>query len=131
MAENGTRDAVPGLLEAIRQNKFDSPTPLGPYHLQWLAAFSIVHRDPWSKADAWLAENLDNQLTLLIDHDDAAEVGATAAGLLLARHQQRPTAFGLQAVSDSQLAELKLTGYRYTAADGAQRVRQWWKKQGK
>ena len=119
----------PGLLEAIRQKKFLPPTPLGPYRLQWLAALSIARRDPWPDVDAWLGENLDNQQTVIIDHDEAAEIGATAAGLLLARHQQRPEAFGLQAAVDSQLAQLKLHGFRYGTPDDLQRVRQWWKRQ--
>ncbi len=77
------------------------PTPLGPYRLQWLAAFSIAHRDPWPEVDAWLAENIDNQQTLIIDHADAAEIGATAAGLLLTRNGGSPAAFGLQATADA------------------------------
>ena len=114
LALDGTREAVPGLLEAMRQKKFMSPTPLGPYRLQWLAALSIARRDPWPDVDAWLAENIDNQQTVIIDHDEAAEIGATAAGLLLTRHEQRPEAFGLQAAADPQLAELKLPGFRYS-----------------
>ena len=74
------RSAPPGLVEAIRQKRFRSPTPLGPYRLQWLAAFSIAHRDPWPEVDVWLAENIDNQETVISDHAEAAEIGATAAG---------------------------------------------------
>ena len=129
LALNGTREAAPGLLEAIRQKRFRSPTPLGPYRLEWLAAFSIARRDPWPEADAWLAENIENQQTLLIDRAEAAEIGATAAGLLLTRHAERPEAFGLQRTIDSQLAELKLPGFRYSTPDDVQRVHQWWKRQ--
>ena len=153
MAVNGTREAVPGLLEAIRQKKFRSPTPSGPYRLQWLAAFSIARRDPWPEVNAWLAENIDNRQAVGIDHDEwgrrtrprastedngktavaghdeATEIGATAAGLLLARHGEGPEAFGLQATADARFAELKLSGFRYAAPDDVQRVRQWWKRQ--
>ncbi len=129
LAVNGTREAVPGLLESIRQKRFISPTPLGPYRLEWLAAFSIARRDPWPDVDVWLAENIENQQTLLIDHADAAEIGATAASVLLTRHVERPEAFGLQRTVDSQLAELKLPGYRYSAPGDVQRVRQWWNRQ--
>ena len=129
LAVDGTQEAAPGLLEAMRQKKFMSPTPLGPYRLQWLAAFSIARRDPWPDVDAWLAENIDNQETVIIDHAEAAEIGATAAGLLLTRHEERPEAFGLQATVDPQLAELKLPGFRYATPDDAERVRQWWKRQ--
>ena len=118
-----------GLVEAIRQKKFMSPTPLGPYRWQWLAAFSIARRDPWPDLDTWLAENIDNQETVTIDHDEAAEIGATAAGLLLARHGESAQAFGLRAAADAKLAELKLIGFRYGVPDDVQRVRQWWKRQ--
>ena len=129
LAVNGTREAAPGLVEAIRQKKFMSPTPLGPYRLEWVAALSIAHRDPWPDVDAWLAENIDNQQTIIIDHDDAAEIGATAAGLLLLRHDERPSAFGLREAADPQLTELKLPGFRYGAADVPQRVHRWWQRQ--
>ncbi|MGA2258026.1 MAG: hypothetical protein ABSG53_25455 [Thermoguttaceae bacterium] len=129
LALDGTRESAPGLLEAIRQKKFMSPTPLGPYRLQWLAALSIARRDPWPDVDAWLAENIDNQETVIIDHAEAPQIGATAAGLLLTRHDERPHAFGLRATPDSQLAELKLPGFRYAVPDDVQRVRQWWKRQ--
>jgi hypothetical protein len=129
LAHDGTHEAAPGLLEAIRQKKFLPPTPLGPYRLEWLAALSIANRDPWPDADAWLADNFDNKETVIIDHADAAEIGATAAGLLLSRHGEQPQAFGLQAVIDSQLTELKLPGYRYGAPEAVERFRKWWKRQ--
>jgi hypothetical protein len=129
LAVDGTREAAPGLLEAIREGKFMSPTPLDPYRLQWLAAFSIASRDPWPNVDSWLAENIENQETVIIDQSEAAEIGATAAGLLLTRHGERPAAFRLQSVIDPQLKELNLPGFRYATPDGVQRVRQWWKQQ--
>ena len=134
LARDGTREAAPGLVEAIRQGKFNSPTPLSPYRLPWLAALAIAHRDPWPDVHAWLAENIDNRQTLIIDRDDAVEIGATAAGLLLARHGKRPQAFGLQSLDDPQLVDLKLPGFRYAdhgymvPEDAVQKVRQWWKR---
>ena len=112
----------------MRQKKFLSPTPLSSYRLEWLAAFAIAHRDPWPAVDAWLADNIDNRETLVIDHDGSAEIGATAAGLLLLRHEGRPEALGLRAVADSRLAELKLPGFRYAMPDDSERVRIWWKR---
>ena len=129
LALDGTQEAAPGLLEAIRQKRFRSPGPLSPYRLQWLGVLSIARRDPWPNLDAWLAENIDNQETVLIDHTEAAEIGATAAGLLLTRHKRQPEDFGLRAVIDSQLAELQLPGFRYGTPDDVQRVRGWWQAQ--
>ena len=129
LALDGRQEAVPGLLEAIRQKRVLSPTPLGPYRWQWLAALSIARRDPWPEVDAWLAENIDNQQTLIIDHAEAPEIGATAAGLLLNRRQEQPEAFGLQAATDSELAEMNLPGFRYRTPDDVQRVRKWWQRE--
>jgi hypothetical protein len=126
LALDGTRDALPGLVDAIRQKRFQSPGPLGPYRLEWLAAFSIARRDPWPGVDAWLAESLENQQPLLIDHSEAAEVGATAAGLLLTRHHQRPDSFGLLSAADPHMIDLNVAGYRYGSPEDAQRVRKWW-----
>jgi hypothetical protein len=155
LAVEGTREAVPRLLEAIRRRRFRPPTAASPYRQQWLAALSIARRDPWPEVDTWLAQNIENRQALLITHDEwgrrtsrsasgggnrqsvvvetdeAAEIGATAAGVLLVRHEQRPEAFGLQAVVDTRLSALKLPGFRYRAADDVQRVRQWWKEQAR
>jgi hypothetical protein len=126
LAIDGTREAVPSLLDAIRQKRFLPPTPLAPYRLEWLAAFSIARRDPWPGVDAWLAENLENREKLDIGHNDAAEIGATAAGLLLERNHENAGSFGLQLVVDPHLLDYKVSGYTYAAADDVQKVRKWW-----
>ncbi len=126
LAIDGTRDALPGLADAIRQKRFLPPTPLAPYRLEWLAAFSIARRDPWPGVDVWLAENIENQQTLDIGHNDAAEIGPTAAGLLLERNHESPGAFGLLSAADPHLLEYKVFGYTYAAADDVQKVRKWW-----
>jgi hypothetical protein len=126
LAIDGTRDALPSLVDAIRQKRFLPPTPLAPYRLEWLAAFSIARRDPWLGVDAWLAENLDNRQTLDIGHNDSAEIGATAAGLLLERNHENAGAFGLRLAVDPHLQDYKVSGYTYEAADDVQKVRKWW-----
>jgi hypothetical protein len=126
LAIDGTREALPALLGAIQQKRFLPPTPLAPYRLEWLAAFSIARRDPWPGVDAWLAENIDNQLTLDIGHNDSAEVGATAAGLLLERNHENPGSFGLRSSVDPHLQEYKVSGYTYSTPDRAEKVRKWW-----
>jgi hypothetical protein len=113
-------------LDAIRQKRFLPPTPLAPYRLEWLAAFSIARRDPWPGVDAWLAENIENRQTLDVGHNEAAEVGATAAGLLLERNREHPGAFGLVSAVDPHLLEYKVSGYTYAAPDDVQKVRKWW-----
>jgi len=129
LAIDGTRQALPGLVDAIRQKRFLSPTPLAPYRMEWLAALSIAQRDPWPGVDAWLAENLENRQALDISRSDAADIGATAAALLLERHHLEPREFGLQRVVDPHLWDMKVNGYTFVSADDAQLVRKWWSRQ--
>ena len=126
LAIDGTRDALPGLVDAIRQKRFLPPTPLAPYRLEWLAAFSIARRDPWPGVDIWLAENIENRQTLDAGHNESAEIGPTAAGLLLERNHESPGAFGLISAADPHLLDYKVSGYTYAAADDVQKVRKWW-----
>lgn len=140
LAIDGTREAIPGLLDAIRQKRI-LPPKSAPYRFEWLAAFSIARRDPWPGVDAWLAENLDNREELDVSHSDAAEIGATAAAILLDRHREKPADYGLQLVVDPHLLNYKVVGYSYAAADplpsggeprgrpGVSRVRKWWMQQ--
>jgi hypothetical protein len=55
----------------------------------------------------------------------AAEVGATAAALLLARHRQLFAEFGVQPSGDATLTAIGLTGYRFATPAGRRRVLQW------
>ena len=61
-----TKDAMPGLAEAIAKGRFLPPNSRGHYRLHWLAALSIAARDPWPAADAWLAGQI-GQTELLIE----------------------------------------------------------------
>ena len=72
----------------------------GPVPAGVAGRFSIARRDSWPGLDAWLAENVENRQTLDIGHNDAAEIGATAAGLLLERNHEHPGTFGLLSAVD-------------------------------
>lgn len=54
------------------------------------------------------------------------ELGATAAGLLLTRHQEEPSQFGLAAANDPLFDAARLAGYRFPAASARERVERWW-----
>lgn len=122
LAADGTRDAVPGLLAAIEQNRFLPPSEPSPYRLDWIAALSIAHRDPWSEIDQWLARAVASGQKLKLFDESGAEVGATAAAVLLARHGQRFADFGLQPVGDDTLTAMGLSGYRFVNPACRQRV---------
>ena len=128
LAGDGTREAIPGLLEAIRQKRFLPPTSLGPYQLHWLAALAIARREPWPEVESWLVDQLGNSEIMVLGRSEGPEVGAAAAGLLLKRHQERPEAFGLESAPESLLTSFGIAGYRFRSPADARRVEAWWKK---
>ena len=91
---------------------------MGPYRLQWLAALrspTAILGPRWMPVWRKTSKTRKPCSSIIAE---APEIGATAAGLLLTRHGERPEAFGLQDTGDSQLAELKLPGFRYGARRG-------------
>jgi len=126
LATEGTRAAIPGLLRAIRGGRFLPPTPQAPYQLPWIAALAIAARDPWPSIDAWLGELVGRADPLVTGRTSGPELGATAAGLLLTRHQQEPSQFGLTAAGDPLFDAARLAGYRFLAPSARERVERWW-----
>ncbi len=135
LAAEGTREAAPGLLAAIEQNRFQPPSEEAPYRLDWIAALAIAQRDPWPEADAWLARAISNQQALRLAaepaDEPAAEIGATAAAILLVRHGQQPIQFGLEPAADEPMAAMGLAGYRFCDPASRQRVLQWHKERAR
>ena len=142
LATEGTNLAIPGLLDAIGKDRFLPPTTTGPYQFQWLAALAIAARDPWPEVDAWLAGligsvNGHSADPLVIGRRDSvnghsvnghsAELGATAAALLLKRHRQPSFQFGLEPVADPLLGRLGLEGYRRVSPDTQKKMLNWWR----
>ncbi len=152
LALDGSKDAMPGLAEAIAKNRFLPPTLLAPYRLEWLAVLSIAARDPWPGVDRWLADRIGQsgslvegpsskaevdaagshflgQTKLMRGLPSAAEVGATAAALLLKRHGQQPAKFGLLQAPEPLMRTLHVDGYRFGSADASAKVQQWWRQE--
>ena len=125
----GNHRAMAGLLAALDAGRFLPPTADPPYRLGWLAALAIAHRDPRPGTDAWLAGLVERKELLVEKSGDAPELAATAAALLLKRHQQEPSLFGLEPCGAEVLTEAGLTGYRFHSAADRQKVRQWWNRQ--
>jgi len=128
LALEGTRLAVPGLLKAIEEHRFLPPTNVSRYRLHWLAALSIAVRDPWPGVDDWLAAQVGQTEMLIHPHPAAAEVGATAAGVLLRRHGQVPSQFELKPVGDPLLGQYRIDGYRFAREDARKTVLRWWRQ---
>jgi hypothetical protein len=127
LAARGNREAIPGLLEAIRKGRFAPSKPRSPLKFPWVAALTIAVRDPWPEVDTWLAGLVERPELLVEGQFDAApELGATAAALLLERHQEPPARFGLQPAGQQWLARFKIAGYRFAEGSSPQEVKNWW-----
>jgi hypothetical protein len=126
LASEGTKDALPGLTDAIAKGIFLPPTYLAPYRLHWLAAFSIAARDPWPDVDKWLASQIGSTEALIDGRPSSAVVGATAAALLLKRHGRTPAPFNLQPAADPLLLKLHVDGYRFSDEQSPKKIQAWW-----
>lgn len=129
LAIDGTKQAIPGLLDAIQRKRILPPTSMGPYWLSWLAALSVANRDPWTGVDAWLSGIVGNREILVLGRTEGPEVGATAARILLKRHHEPLGPFDLEAAPESLLATtFGIDGYRYRSPKGPEQVQAWWKR---
>ena len=129
LAVDGTRAAMPGLLEAIDRGRFLPPGSTAPYRLHHVAALSIAIRDPWPSVDAWLAGSIARNEMLVEGRPGGPESGATAAAVLLERHRRQPGPFELQPAPDPVLARIGVDGYRFGSAEAPRRVQQWWERE--
>lgn len=129
LALDGTKDALPGLTDAIAKNAFLPPTTAAPYRWPWIAAFSIAARNPWPDVDVWLADHMDAHDALVEGDPSSPDVGATAAALLLSRHGGAPDQLDLQPTADPVLTKLRVDGYRFTSDEARKKVKQWWEEQ--
>jgi len=126
LALTGTKEAIPELLAAIEKGCFMPPTAAAPQRVHWIAALSIARRDPWPESDAWLAKQIANEELLVWGREGGAEVGATAAGLLLTRHGEKPARFDLERSPEPLLMHCRIEGYRFADEEARRKTQQWW-----
>jgi len=128
LAAEGTQSAGPGLVRAIEEHRFLPPTSVAPYRLEYVAALAIAQRDPWARADQWLASQIRQSEPLIDGRPTGPELGATAAAVLLERHERSAAGFGLEAAADPLLLQLGVPGHRFAAERERGRVEQWWQR---
>jgi hypothetical protein len=128
LAVDGTKEAIPGLLRAMDKRRFLPPTPACPYQLPWMAALSIAARDPWPEVDQWLGGLITRDDMLVEGAAEAPQLGATAAAVLLGRHGQSLSAFGLQKAT-GPFPRPPIDGYRFSSPDVQKQVQQWWQQE--
>ena len=126
LAQSGTREAIPGLLKAMDEGRFPPSVADSKYDLPAIAALAIAARDPWPKVNAWLAGCIKRADPLVLDSDRGPELGATAAGVLLNRHRQTPSDFGLEPLADPFFLNVNLLGYRFADKGAREQIVKWW-----
>lgn len=144
LAERGTPEAVPGLLEALSKDRLLAPTAESPYAWGWIAALAIAVRAPWPEVDQWLASLLGrtDPLRILLPHEktmkrvssDPPQLGATAAWLLLHRCPSAEVPLNiLQMVQPVSLPEnllekkYKISPCRFQEPRASEEILRWWK----
>lgn len=128
LAENGTREVLPSLVEAGRRGRLPAPTEEVRLNVGWLAVFKIADRDPWPGLDDCLAGMIDIARPISTIGDPPPEVGATAAAMLLTRHGENLSDFGVAEVTDQELRGLGVPASRFTTPAARQQVIEWWQR---
>jgi hypothetical protein len=148
LADRGTQEAAPGLLEALAKDHIFPPSERGRCAWGWIAALAIAARDPWPEVDEWLAsvvprtDPLYIQSSSLMDKGalpaEPPQLGATAAGLLLRRNRiltertERSDGLDISAkLLQSTLgwipSKYKLFGFRFSHPTAPEEFLRWWK----
>lgn len=117
----GTKDAAPGLMNAIREKRFLATTPNYPIGWEWMALLRIAQRDPWQDVDRDLISLVGSSESLAHPETSASELGATAAAILLERHGESPIEWGIEVVDEQPFDTLPLQPRRFLSAEARQR----------
>jgi hypothetical protein len=97
LAVDGSHELVPALVEAAQSGRMKKLQTDQPHAIPWIAALAIARRDPWPEVDQWLTSLIERRDPITFGNDEACELGATAAALLAARHNEPIERFGLVA----------------------------------
>ncbi len=136
----GTTEVLEGISRGVDNNRLPGLTPEVGAHPAWTAALVISKRAIATQTtnsreanllDQWLAKQIVRSEKFL--SESAAEVGATAAALLVTRHGRRVEEFGLRAVQVDELQQRELAAlgttveaYRFNDESSRRKVIGWW-----
>jgi len=126
LATRGTQEAAPGLIRAAAAGRFLPPSAQVPYRFEWVAALAIAGRDPWPRVDAWLAGLVQRDEGLIVGRSQPPQLGATAAALLLKRHDQPPAEFDLEPDAEVFFNQFGVVGYRFASPQAKSKLLAWW-----
>jgi hypothetical protein len=97
LAVDGSNEVVPALVEAAQGGRLKQLATDQPHSIPWIAALAIARRDPWPEVDQWLSSLIERHEPITFGSDEACDLGATAAAILAARHNEPVERFGLEA----------------------------------
>jgi hypothetical protein len=128
LAKIGTQEAVSALESVAERGDMAKLTAESPYNMAWIAALTIARRAPWPQVDDWLCGLVERNELLVAGDDPIADLGATAAALLLKRHDLSSEYFGLELLDDIYLRRFGLVGGHFTAVEKRKEVIRWWRE---
>jgi hypothetical protein len=124
LAQFGSIDAMPGLMEAERTERILIPAGDVRIRAGYLALLAIAARSPPSDANPWLAALAARHEPCLESATARADVSASAAALLLARLGRTASTFDL-AETESPIPSLSVGLYHFRSEDGRRRFADW------
>lgn len=127
VARTATSEAGPALAAAVEAGRIKPADDGQSLRLDLLSLLNLASRAPWRDLDVWLAEQIDRTDPIDIADAAAADIGATAAALLVRRAGEEPSTFGLErsAIHFEALADM---AFRFTRPTGRDEVRNWWRE---
>jgi len=129
MSRIGTQEAVPAIEKLARSGALGKPKYPNRIEVAWVALLAIANRDPWPEIDPWLASLIDEKIPLTTDPQSPPELGASAAGLLLDRHEVSVQPFGILPAGEALGDIYQFFGFRFTSDVDRESVKRWWQKQ--
>ncbi len=129
LSRDGTPEALPGLMQGMESGRLAEISEDAPLDLAWAAALQIARRNESQAIDAWLGRQLKQDAPLTTN----AEVGATAAAILIKRHHESVEDFDLEPVEPEPLIRQRLNplvGYVFRNEEGRRRAIDWWRARG-
>ena len=125
----GTKDAAPGIIKALEEDRILPPDVGAYFNLPLIALLAIANRDPWENVNDWLNAQIEEDEALVTNVDPAPDLAATAAAILGERLGRSPQSLGLVLVSDEFCKNVGLITYRFESAKDRKAAKSWFRAQ--
>ncbi len=123
----GTASAGVALQKAVDRKLVLLPVEETPYRMDWVALLVVAERYQWPGRDAWLADHIASTDAINIREPEAADVGASAAAVLVRAAGGSESEFSLKRREFPELIDLENPGFAFTRPEGRAAVEKWWR----